>query len=256
LVTTWINRLERDVLGVKQGVTLEGQNIERLLPDEVRGVVEEMALRYQKLPVEPRLDKETGIIIAEQVGISIDIDKTLEQIQAAVPSQNVNLVQIKTNTNHNSRDLMNARTAIGNYSTWFHGSPERYQNISTALQSLNNIVIWPGEVFSFNETTGPRTPERGYLPAPIILNGGYDVDYGGGVCQVASTVYNAAVAAGLVITERHSHTKPVHYVPEGRDAAVDYGSLDLKYTNNRNGPLIIKTSIQNSRIYVEFRGER
>src|SRR5690606_17886713 len=121
---------------------------------------------------------------------------------------------------------------IGSYSTWFHGSPARHQNISTALKSVNNTMIWPGEVFSFNDTTGPRTPERGYLPAPIILNGDYDVGYGGGVCQVSSTVYNAALAANLTILERHSHTRPVHYVPEGYDATVDYGWLDLKWQNN------------------------
>jgi len=124
------------------------------------------------------------------------------------------------------------------------------------LKSINNTLVWPGEVFSFNEATGPRTPERGYLPAPIILNGGFDVGYGGGVCQVSSTVYNAALLAKLPIIERHAHTKPVHYVPEGKDATVNYGYLDMKFMNNRDGPLIIKTTLQNGRIHVEFRGEK
>jgi len=251
-----MDRVERDVLGVKQGVLLEDVKVERLLPGELRGVVEEMALRYQKLPVEPRLDKESGIIIAEETGMSIDVDKTLAQIQAAAPGQEIKLEKIINHPRYRSEDLMNAAKDIAHYTTWFHGSSERYQNISTALKSVNNTVIWPGEVFSFNAATGPRTPERGYLPAPIILNGGYDVGYGGGVCQVSSTVYNAALMAGLPIIERHGHSKPVHYVPEGKDATVDYGYLDLKYKNNRNGPLVIKASLHNGRIYVEIRGEK
>jgi len=251
-----MDRVERDVLGVKQGVFLEDVKVERLLPGELRGVVEEIALRYQKLPVEPRVDKESGIIITEEAGVSIDVEKTLAQIQAAAPGQEIKLEKIINNPRYKGEDLMNAAKDIAHYTTWFRGSSERYQNISTALKSVNNTVIWPGEVFSFNETTGPRTPERGYLPAPIILNGGYDVGYGGGVCQVSSTIYNAALAAGLPIIERHGHTKPVHYVPDGKDATVDYGYLDLKYKNSRNGPLIIKASLQNTRIYVEFRGEK
>jgi vancomycin resistance protein YoaR len=215
-----------------------------------------MAMRHQKLPIEPRLDRATGNIIPEVSGCSVDIDKTLAQIRAAVPGQNVRLEIISHLPRHRGQEIANVKYPIGQYQTWFHGSSERYQNISTALASINNTLIWPEEVFSFNEVTGPRTPERGYMPAPIILNGGFDVGYGGGVCQVSSTVYNAALSANLPIIERHGHTKPVHYVPEGRDATVDYGYLDMKFVNNRSGPIIIKTGLQNGRIYVELRGEK
>ncbi|MDD3363960.1 MAG: VanW family protein [Syntrophomonas sp.] len=248
-----MDRIERDLLGVPEGVTVENVKVERLLPGELRGVVEEMAMRYQKLPIEPRLDQETGAIIAEESGTSVDVDKTLAQIQVAAPGQKVQLEIITSQPRHRSQDITNAKHPIAGYQTWFHGSPERYKNISVALKSINNTLVWPGEVFSFNEVTGPRTPERGYLPAPIILNGGFDVGYGGGVCQVSSTVYNAALLAKLPIIERHAHTKPVHYVPEGKDATVNYGYLDMKFSNNRNGPLIIKTTLQNGRIYVELR---
>ncbi|PKM76367.1 MAG: hypothetical protein CVU90_12690 [Firmicutes bacterium HGW-Firmicutes-15] len=248
-----MDRIERDLLGVREGVTVENVKVERLLPGELRGVVEEMAIRYQKLPIEPRLDQDTGGIIAEESGISVDVDKTLAQIQAAAPGQIVQLEIITSQPLHRSQDIANAKHPIAGYQTWFHGSAERYNNISVALKSINNTLVWPGEVFSFNEATGPRTPERGYLPAPIILNGGYDVGYGGGVCQVSSTLYNAALIAKLPIIERHAHTKPVHYVPEGRDATVNFGYLDLKFINNRDGPLIVKTTLQNGRIYVELR---
>lgn len=251
-----MDRMERNVMGVKEGVMVEDIEVARLMPSELRAVIEEIALKHQKLPTEPSMDKETGEIKPELVGTTVDIDQNLAKILAAPPGQKMELEVILINPQYSRQDLIKANQIIANYTTWFHGSSARYQNIASALKSLNNTVVWPGEVFSFNETTGPRTAERGYLPAPIILNGGYDVDYGGGVCQVASTVYNAALIAGLPIIERHAHTKPVHYVPAGKDATVNYGHLDLRYQNNRKGPLIIKTSIQNGRIYVEFRGER
>lgn len=251
-----MDRIERNLLGIPEGVMLENIEMERLLPQEVRGVVEEIAIRYQKTPVEPRLDKETGAIIPEEPGVSIDVEGTIAQIQAAAPGQEIKLVTISFEPHHNSREIADAQQIIAEFHTWFQGSAARCQNISAALRSLNNTLLWPGEVFSFNEVTGPKTPERGYLPAPIILNGAYEVDYGGGVCQVASTLYNAALLAKLPIIERHPHSKPVHYVPVGKDATVNYGYLDMKFKNNRNGPLIIKTALQNGRIYVELRGER
>jgi vancomycin resistance protein YoaR len=256
LVTSWMDRIERNMLGAKEGVMVEDVEVARLLPAEIRAVIEEIALRHQKLPIEPKMDKETGAIIAEQAGTTVDVDKSLAKIMASPPGQKNELEIIWINPQYNKLDLIKAKKVIANYSTWFHGSSSRLQNIAAALKSLNNTVVWPGEVFSFNEMTGPRTAERGYLPAPIILNGGYDVDYGGGVCQVASTVFNAALIAGTPIIERHAHTKPVHYVPVGKDATVNYGYLDLRFKNNRNGPLIIKTSLQNGRIYVEIRGEQ
>jgi vancomycin resistance protein YoaR len=248
--------MERNMNRVKQGVTIENVKVEGLLPGELRGVLEEMTLRHQRLPVEPRMDKETGRIITESEGISVDVEKTLVQILLAAPGQENKLEIVTSLPRYKSQDLIDARNRIASYSTWFQGTSQRHQNISVALNSINNIVIWPREIFSFNEITGPRTAERGYLPAPIILNGGYDVDYGGGVCQVSSTVYNAVLMAGLPVIERHGHSKPVHYVLEGKDATVDYGYLDLKFQNNQDGPIIVKSSINNSRIYVEFRGEK
>ena len=78
--------------------------------------------------------------------------------------------------------------------------------------------------------------------------------YGGGVCQASSTLYNAALKAGLTITERHPHSKPVHYVPAGKDATVSYGDQDLRFINNRAGPLIVKASNNSGRICTEIGG--
>jgi len=107
----------------------------------------------------------------------------------------------------------------------------RVNNIRITAQELSGTVIQPGEEFSFNGTVGKRTTEKGYLVAPIIVQGKKEKGVGGGVCQVSTTLYNAALEAGLTVTEHHEHTKDVSYVEDGQDAAVSYGSADLKILN-------------------------
>lgn len=254
IISTWVNKLERDYYGVQKGVTVEGIQVSRLLPGELREVVQEMAIRYQKVPAEPTLDRVTGAIIAEKPGIIVDIDKSISNILAAREGEKCKLVLREVKPRYRKESLEKVQKCIGSYRTWFHGSGARYKNISLACQSINNTVLWPGQEFSFNETTGPRTPERGYLPAPIILSGSFGMGYGGGVCQASSTLYNAALQANLTITERHRHSKPIHYVPPGKDATVSYGDQDLCFKNNRARPVVIKTSINRGGICAEIWG--
>lgn len=254
MIAAWLDKLERDYYGTKPGVTLNGQDMSRLLLTEVQSVVEEMAVRYQKLPVEPTLEKDTGEILPGREGYVINVEDTAKRVISAAEGTNVTLVLNRIKPRHSTKDLKFASTSLGSYATSFQGSSERYSNIKLAVRSINNTVIWPGELFSFNEVVGPRTPERGYLPAPIILLGSSSIDYGGGVCQVSSTLFNAAANAGIKIVERHGHSKPVGYVPEGRDATVSYDDLDLKLSNNQYGPVIIKAGVSSGNIWVEIKG--
>ncbi len=254
IVGSWVEKMERDHLGAKKGVAIEGVQVGRLLPGELREVVEEMAIQEQRLPVEPSIDKQTGAIIPEKAGTIIDIGRSIDIIMAASEGQPVKLLRVKVKPRYKKESLEKVKQCLGTYATGFHGSGERYKNISVACGSINNTVLWPNQEFSFNETTGPRTAERGYLPAPIIIGGSFDIGYGGGVCQVSSTLYNAALKANLPIVERHAHSKPIHYVPPGKDATVSYGDQDLRFRNDRAGPLIIKTSMYRGRISAEIWG--
>jgi vancomycin resistance protein YoaR len=253
-VAAWMDKLERDYYGVKPGVILVDQEVGRMLLAEVKAVVEEMAVRYQKLPVEPTLEKETGRIIPGRDGCIIDVNATVKEVLAAGQGEQVKLVLIKVSPRYRSDDLSAAVSNLGSFETWFHGSSERYVNIKLAARSLNNTIIWPGQSFSFNQAVGPRTPERGYLPAPIILQGSSSMDFGGGVCQVSSTLYNAAAAARLKIVEIHHHSRPVGYVAPGKDATVSYDDLDLKLSNNRAGPVIIKAGVSQGKVWVQISG--
>jgi len=142
---------------------------------------------------------------------------------------------------------------LGEYTTKFGSKAKaRNENISHAANSIKGTVIEPGEVFSYNKTIGPTTKENGYKMARIFVRGKKALGYGGGVCQVSSTLYNAAESAGMEIVERHSHSLPVEYVPKGKDAATSYGSVDLKFKNTSPNPVKIDTAVTENSVTVKI----
>src|SRR5699024_7653685 len=107
------------------------------------------------------------------------------------------------------------------YTTYYKKSnKERSRNIKLAAEAIDSHVIFPGESFSFNQVVGKRTEEKGYMRAPVIVEGESTEDIGGVICQVSSTLYNAVDIQDVTIIERYSHSRPVPYVPPGRDASV------------------------------------
>ena len=121
---------------------------------------------------------------------------------------------------------------LGSFATKFTAYPKsRAINIGISCEKINGIVIHPDEIFSFNNATGPTNEENGYKIAKIFVKGEEKEGYGGGVCQVSSTLFNAVLDSDLEILERHAHTKRVYYVPEGCDAATSYGYKDFRFKN-------------------------
>jgi vancomycin resistance protein YoaR len=140
------------------------------------------------------------------------------------------------------------------YSTTLANIPDRTENVRLSSKELDSLLIKPGEVISFNETVGPRLMERGYRKAKIIINGKFEYGLGGGVCQVSSTLYNLLLLSGLEITERHSHSVRINYVPLGRDATVVYGKKDLVFLNNTESYLLLKTSLTGLELTMSLYG--
>lgn len=132
---------------------------------------------------------------------------------------------------------------VGEFTTRFPARQfNRNTNIRLASGKLNGHILMPGERLSFNETVGRRTVARGYKEAGVYAGGRRDTGIGGGICQVSTTLYNASLYANLGIVRRQNHSMPVAYVPVGRDAAVDYGSIDLVIENTRDTPIAITSS--------------
>ena len=142
---------------------------------------------------------------------------------------------------------------ISIFSTTFTKNPKaRNHNMRLASIALDQYVIEPGKTFSFNEVIGYAGPEQGYEKATIFVNGKEEKAYGGGICQVSSTLYNAALGADLEIVERHPHSKAVNYVEKGKDAATSYGTKDLKLKNNFPYPVTINTYINDNTFTAEI----
>jgi vancomycin resistance protein YoaR len=141
--------------------------------------------------------------------------------------------------------------ALGSFSTTFNEKEtRRVHNIQLASDSIDQCVVLPGETFSYNETVGPTSRKNGYKLSTIFIKGEKEEGYGGGVCQVSSTLYNAAANAGMTIVERHDHSRPVPYVETGKDAATSYGGIDFKFQNNQAFPVIINSHVEGGEISV------
>ena len=140
---------------------------------------------------------------------------------------------------------------VGTYETIYGGDPNRIHNVQLVAHLVDGKLIAPGATFSFNGTTGERTAAKGFLEAPVIVNGELQTGLGGGVCQVSTTVFNAAYEAGLPITARTNHALYISHYPLGRDATVDYPDIDLKFVNDTGHWLLLRTFVGSSSLTVD-----
>jgi vancomycin resistance protein YoaR len=149
---------------------------------------------------------------------------------------------------------MHIRGLVSSYTTEYGGIPNRIHNVELVAHLVDETLIAPGATFSFNETTGERNAAKGFLEAPVIVNGELTTGLGGGVCQVSTTVFNAAFEAGLRITDRTNHALYISHYPQGRDATVDYPTVDLKFVNDTGNWLLLRTYVSSSSLTVNLYG--
>ncbi|KNF07717.1 VanW family protein [Gottschalkia purinilytica] len=133
--------------------------------------------------------------------------------------------------------------------------PGEEYNVHLAASSLAGMVVSPGEVFSQNNGIGPYVESKGYQKGPTYIGSKVSTTEGGGVCKVASTLYNVSILSDLEIVERHNHSMPVPYVPYGQDATVAYGAKDFKFKNNTEHPILIWAKGVGNRLYIGFYGK-
>lgn len=129
---------------------------------------------------------------------------------------------------------------------------EQIENIKIALVKIDGTILNTGDIFSFNELVGERLQKLGFKGAPTIYNGRVVDTPGGGICQLSSTIYNSALLSGMEIIERQPHLWTVRSVGPGRDAAVLYDKIDLKFRNNLPLPVKIKGEVTENRLIIRF----
>lgn len=144
---------------------------------------------------------------------------------------------------------------VGTFSTSLAGNDAsgRVQNIKLASQKIDGKILMPGVTFSFNDTTGDSNdPQAGWQLATVIVGKEFTNGYGGGICQVSSTLYNSVLKAGLQVKERYTHSLPVGYVPAGRDATVSYPELDFRFVNSYDVPVRLGAQIEGGNVVCKI----
>jgi len=159
------------------------------------------------------------------------------------------------NTNSSIYEEVVTEYEIATYSTTIYDQDKnRIHNITLACQRLNGHKVRPLEAFSFNETMGKMDKDDGYKKAIGFDSNGNKIKmYGGGICQISSTLYNALLIANLNVTERHAHSRRVNYVPKDKDATVYYGGPDLKFINDTNNTILIYATTDGNTVTITLK---
>ena len=201
-------------------------------------------------------NKEMFAITPSQSGLKIDRAKLYEKINEQFQKTNSVLVELElepAEPDIKEEDNQKLTNLISTFSTNVSDSTgNRKKNVKLALSKFNGMVINPGETISFNEVTAPHTQSNGYEIATIIYKGRFVDGVGGGICQASTTIYNALINAGISVDEVHKHTLPVRYVPLALDAMVSEGVADMKFSNNTDSPIFIKTFSTSDTVTVEI----
>lgn len=255
-----VDRLKERYLSVHHGYSLPLTvqfNQEKML-----SILTNIAQDIEQQPQNARL-RTAGIskveIVPEVIGRQVDVPRTMADIIARLNNKisfAVDITVTEALPPILAKDLKHIDGLVASYTTYFDpGDRNRTQNVLIAAKSINGVLVRTGEVFSFNDTVGLRLAKYGFKEAPVYINGMLVPDWGGGVCQVSSTLYNAVLLADLNIEERTAHFHPPGYVPIGQDATVADNQLDFKFKNNLPENIYIISEIANNKLVVNIYGK-
>ena len=209
--------------------------------------VEKIHNEIYKEPVNAYYTQEPFTVYPSENGI--DFKVSIEEAKAIIGDQTaeeytipLNILLPNVTTNMIGTEAF--PDLLSTYSTNYDASNRnRTTNLILAANKINGTVIMPGETFSYNKVVGARTIAAGYKEAPIYVSGKVVDGLGGGICQITTTLYNAALYANLEIIQRSNHQFIPSYAPASRDATVVYGSIDFQFKNNRNYPIKLVCSV-------------
>ena len=207
-------------------------------------------------PVNSVYDPATFSTTESSDGLTFDLEDARARLNNAVRGEEViiPLITIPPEVSQEQLDELLFRDVLGERSTNIAGTSNRLHNVVISSAAIHEIILNPGDVFSFNRVVGRRTPERGFRMAPGFVGGRLVDQVGGGICQTSSTLYVAALKAQLDIVERRAHGQPISYLPLGQDATVAYAAnIDFRFRNNTDFPIrlemIVSGRTLTARIY-------
>lgn len=212
--------------------------------DEIYKEVQDAYLTENPITIHPEVE-----------GIDFDIEEAKKILENDSEQYEIPLKITKPNVTMEQIGAEAFPNKISFYSTRYDGGDvNRSTNLELACEKINDVIVLPGETFSYNKTLGERSKAAGYKTAKVYENGEVVDGIGGGICQISSTLYNAVLKANLEIVERRNHQFITSYVEEGRDATVAYGVTDFKFKNSRKYAIKIKASASNGVATIEIFG--
>jgi len=236
---------------------IDRNKLKAFLDQEIRSSV------YRK-PINGALTFENGNVqetASSQSELTLDVDSAAETVAQSF-KKGEHLVSLPVKENPAPLSLQKVKelgvdSLLGTGESNFIGSPNnRKHNISVGASKFNGVVIGKGEEFSFLTTLGPVDKSTGYLPELVIKQDKTVPEFGGGMCQVSTTAFRAAVNSGLRVTERQNHAYPVqYYSPQGTDATVYIPHPDLKFVNDTPAPILVQTRITGNVLTFEYFGK-
>lgn len=230
----------------------------------VQTLFEEKAGELNQEAVDNGLIRENGEfrIIEGTDGIEVNVKESIAMVENYINTEwdgtdaKIELVAEVVKPRGTKEELSKVQDLLGGYSTNYKDSKAgRCENISIAASKINGTVLYPGEEFSVGKAIGPLTGANGYKLAGAYENGQVVESYGGGVCQVSTTLYNAVILAELEVTERSNHSMIVNYVKPSQDAAIAGDYKDLKFVNNQDGPIYLEGYTVGKDVYFNIYGE-
>lgn len=242
------------------GVNFESERI--IDQARLRATVDDFASQFIAPAVDASasFDKVSSIFAytEEQSGTEVDADQLFNDILSAIGQQDSTSLQVVSKEVPpvvTADDLERNTVLISSFETTAEFNANRNMNISLIASAVDGLEIKPGETLSLNETTGQRTEEKGYKPASAISDGILVDQVGGGICQLAGTLYNAALLTDLEIVERVNHTWPSVYLPVGQDSTLNWNDKDLKIRNNSDHSVYISAKFKDQKLTVSLYGQ-
>jgi len=253
------------LFGIKNEAHVRKSSVLFLDVESINRFVEDLARQTNIEPANAKLTMEDGkvsVFSLSQPGIELDKEKSVSILadylqQRKTPAEiDLPYTQKGPEISMDSIDNLGITSLIGEGHSNFRGSPRnRIFNIKVAINRFNGVLIKPGEEFSFVKTLGEVDGEHGYLPELVIKKDKTEPEFGGGICQVSTTAFRAAIYSGLEITARRNHAYPVsYYNPQGMDSTVYVPRPDLRFINNTPGHILIQTEIIGTELTFRFFG--
>ena len=206
------------------------------------------------------LNGTRAVVLPSAAGVALD-DKSVmaafvPALTASPRTATVTTTVVQPKLTTAAAEKIKPREVISTFTTNFPYNPPRTENISIAARTINGSFVAPGDSFSLNAALGPRTAAKGYNEAPVIINGRLTKDYGGGISQLSTTLFNAIFFSGARIEEYHPHSFYISRYPEGREATISWPDVDNRFTNDTGYGILIQAYVSNGSVTVTFHGTK